>query len=52
MMFEENENDIQPQGKMAAKKHQKAKAEGKTCIDCHKGIAHTEPDEPEEETKD
>jgi len=51
MMFEENDNDIEPQGKMAAKKHQKAKAAGKTCIDCHKGIAHTEPDEPEEDTK-
>ena len=51
MMFEENEADIEPQDKMAAKKHQKAKAEGKTCIDCHKGIAHTEPDEPEEDAK-
>jgi cytochrome c-type protein NapC len=34
------------------KKHMAAKAEGKTCIDCHKGIAHTLPkeyEEPEEE---
>jgi cytochrome c-type protein NapC len=29
------------------KKHMKAKAEGKTCIDCHKGIAHHLPKEPE-----
>jgi cytochrome c-type protein NapC len=34
------------------KKHMAAKAEGKTCIDCHKGIAHQLPkeyEEPEEE---
>ena len=33
------------------KKHMKAKADGKTCIDCHKGIAHQLPKEyvdPEE----
>jgi cytochrome c-type protein NapC len=23
-----------------------------TCIDCHKGIAHEEPDEPEEDDED
>jgi cytochrome c-type protein NapC len=27
------------------KRHMKAKAEGKTCIDCHKGIAHKLPAE-------
>jgi cytochrome c-type protein NapC len=27
------------------KKHTAAKAEGKTCIDCHKGIAHQLPKE-------
>jgi cytochrome c-type protein NapC len=27
------------------KKHMKAKEEGKTCIDCHKGIAHHLPAE-------
>ena len=27
------------------KKHMKAKEEGKTCIDCHKGIAHHLPKE-------
>jgi cytochrome c-type protein NapC len=34
------------------KKHMTAKAEGKTCIDCHKGIAHKLPKEykdPDEE---
>ena len=34
------------------KKHMKAKEEGKTCIDCHKGIAHHLPKEyrdPDEE---
>ena len=30
------------------KKHMKAKEEGKTCIDCHKGIAHHLPAEYEE----
>ena len=42
MLFEE-------QDKTAAKKHQRAKKEGKTCIDCHKGIAHEEPDDPNED---
>ena len=31
------------------KKHMKAKAEGKTCIDCHKGIAHQKPKGMKEE---
>lgn len=30
------------------KKHMKAKEEGKTCIDCHKGIAHNLPKEYED----
>ena len=30
------------------KKHMKAKEEGKTCIDCHRGIAHQLPKEYEE----
>jgi len=30
------------------KKHMKAKAEGKVCIDCHKGIAHHLPKEYED----
>lgn len=38
------------QDKSASKKHQRARTEGKTCIDCHKGIAHEEPDEPSDES--
>jgi cytochrome c-type protein NapC len=40
--------DLSSQDRMARKRHSKAVDEGETCIDCHKGIAHTEPDEPEE----
>jgi cytochrome c-type protein NapC len=39
------------QGPRAQKKHAKAQQEGKTCIDCHKGVAHLLPAEyvdPEE----
>jgi cytochrome c-type protein NapC len=39
---------LEDQSKSAAKRHAKAMEEGKTCIDCHKGIAHHEPSEPEE----
>lgn len=39
--------DLSQQGKMARKKHGRAEDEGETCIDCHKGIAHEEPLEPE-----
>ena len=38
--------DPEKQGERAQKRHAKAKAEGKTCIDCHFGIAHHEPDGP------
>ena len=41
--------DLSAQGRSARKKHPRAQMEGKTCIDCHKGIAHEEPDEPDEE---
>jgi cytochrome c-type protein NapC len=34
---------------MAQKNHKKAMAEGKTCIDCHKGIAHLLPKEYKED---
>lgn len=43
--------NAQKQGPRAQKNHAKAKAQGKTCIDCHKGIAHLLPEdyiEPEE----
>jgi cytochrome c-type protein NapC len=34
------------QSEKAQERHAKAVTEGKTCIDCHFGIAHTEPDGP------
>lgn len=40
--------DPEQQGKMASRQHAKAAAEGKTCIDCHRGIAHNLPAEPEQ----
>ncbi len=41
--------DLSEQDRSARKRHAKAVDEGKTCIDCHKGVAHEEPDEPDEE---
>lgn len=40
--------DFEEQDKSARKRHARAAAKGETCIDCHKGIAHVEPEEPEE----
>ena len=34
------------QSEKAQARHKKARAEGLTCIDCHFGIAHKEPDGP------
>ena len=39
--------DLSEQDRSARKKHSQAPQEGKTCIDCHKGIAHEYPDRPE-----
>jgi cytochrome c-type protein NapC len=36
--------DYAEQNSRSARTHQAAFSEGKTCIDCHKGIAHTLPD--------
>jgi len=36
--------DFTAQKTVAAKMHDQAIKEGKTCIDCHKGIAHKLPD--------
>ena len=44
--FEAMSGELQKQ--TPYKKHMKAKEEGKTCIDCHKGIAHQLPKEYEE----
>ena len=41
--------DLSEQDRSARKKHASAPDKGKTCIDCHKGIAHEEPDEPDED---
>lgn len=41
--------DMEEQDKSARKKHIKSIKEGKTCIECHQGIAHELPDEEEEE---
>ena len=38
--------DPEKQGDKAKARHEKARAEGITCIDCHFGIAHKEPDGP------
>ncbi len=35
--------DYSVQGRRSNKAHQEGLAEGKTCIDCHKGIAHSLP---------
>lgn len=40
--------DLSEQDKMGRKKHGNAEDKGQTCIDCHKGIAHEEPIEPEQ----
>lgn len=42
--------DLSEQDRLARQKHGRAPEEGKTCIDCHHGIAHEEPEEPDEET--
>ena len=31
---------------LAARRHVNAKEDGKTCIDCHKGIVHRKPKNP------
>ncbi len=36
--------DFHAQGLIAQRDMQKAMKEGKTCIDCHKGIAHQLPE--------
>lgn len=41
--------DLSEQDRSARKKHAKAGTDGKTCIDCHKGIAHKYPRRPKTE---
>lgn len=37
------------QDRRAARKHAQAAADGKTCIDCHKGVAHVLPEMPDDD---
>lgn len=41
--------DLSEQDRSARKKHASARERGKTCIDCHKGLAHEYPTRPKEE---
>lgn len=41
----ESAMDAKGQGEIAARQHALALSEGKTCIDCHKGIAHKLPED-------
>ena len=41
--------DLTEQEKTSRKKHKRAQEQGKTCIECHRGVAHEEPDEPDME---
>lgn len=38
--------NVELQSERARNRHEKGRAEGKTCIDCHFGIAHKEPEGP------
>ncbi len=44
--------DLSEQDRSARKRHSRAIDDGETCIDCHKGIAHEEPDEPDEDEEE
>jgi cytochrome c-type protein NapC len=41
--------DPEEQDRKARKRHAAAKEKGMHCMECHSGVAHEEPDEPEEE---
>ena len=41
--------DLTEQERTSRKKHKRAQEQGKTCIECHKGVAHEEPTEPDTE---
>lgn len=41
--------DLAEQDRTARSKHGNAQDKGQTCIDCHKGVAHEEPDEPDDD---
>lgn len=41
--------DLSEQGRSARSRHASAEERGKTCIDCHKGVAHYEPLPPRDD---
>jgi nitrate/TMAO reductase-like tetraheme cytochrome c subunit len=47
-----NSMDLSEQDRYARKRHERAQAQGETCIDCHDGIAHHLPERPEDGTRD
>ena len=44
--------DLSEQSRSARSRHAKAEEKGEACIDCHVGVAHAEPDEPEDAEDD
>ncbi len=44
--------DLAEQDRSARKKHSRMIEKGQVCIDCHDGIAHELPDEPDDEADD
>ncbi len=40
--------DLEAQGRTTARRHSQAETRGETCIDCHYGIVHKEPENAEE----
>ncbi|MFW2439625.1 MAG: NapC/NirT family cytochrome c [Arenicellales bacterium] len=40
--------DLSEQDRYARKRHERALVKGQTCIDCHQGIAHELPEEPDD----
>lgn len=43
--------DLSGQDRYARKRHERAVAKKQTCIDCHTGIAHDEPQDPQKNKK-
>jgi cytochrome c-type protein NapC len=41
--------DLSEQGRSARSRHGRAEEKGQTCIDCHTGVVHNEPDEPDDD---
>jgi cytochrome c-type protein NapC len=40
--------DLSEQGRSARSRHARAEEKGQTCIDCHTGVVHSEPYEPDD----